>query len=150
MAKVLVAFSNTDISFDVWRHSTAFLLKHSAGLDKFGQHTLTDDPEEADLILFGEMGTCGDFAEMVRAHPYYRRFAKKCFLFDNAYCGMPIVPGLYSSLTREQRRLGYTRTGFYLFLIENAFITSRPITGREKYLASFVGSRITDPVRIGF
>lgn len=147
MAKVLVTFSNTGFSFDVWRHSTAFLLKHSAELDKLGQHALTEDPAEADIILFGEMGTCGDFAEMVRAHPFYRRFPKKCFLFDNAYRALPIVPGMYSSLTREQRRLGYTRTGFYLYLIENAFIRSRPLSGNENYLASFVGSTVTHPVR---
>jgi hypothetical protein len=147
MAKVLVVSSNTQFAFDVWRHSTTFLLKHSAKLNKFGQHTLTDDPVEADLILFGEMGSCGGFAEMVRAHPYYRRFAKKCFIFENAYRAVPILPGLYSSLTKEQYRLGYTRTGFYLYLIQNPFLTPRPCSGKEQYLASFVGSSNTHPVR---
>lgn len=147
MAKVFVLSSNTEFDFDVWRHGNTFLLKHSAELDRLGPHTFTDDPEEADLILFGEMGTCGRFAEMVRAHPYYRRFAEKCFVYDDADGVLPTVPGVYASLTRDQRRLGYTRTGFYFSLIENAFITSRPCTGHEKYLASFMGSRTTHPVR---
>ena len=147
MAKVLVASSNSSFPFDVWRHSTSFLLRHSAELAGSAEHSLTEDPEEADLILFGEMGTCGEFAEMVRAHPYYRRFPEKCFLFDNVLPALPIVPGLYSSLTRDQYRLGFARTGFYLYLIQNPFITWRPYSGDEKYLASFVGSSNTHPVR---
>lgn len=147
MATVLIVSSNAGFPFDVWRHSTTFLLKHSAELAGSAKHSLTDDPENADIILFGEMGTCGEFGELVRAHPYYKRFPEKCFLFDNTFNAKPVVPGLYSSLTREQHRLGFTRTGFYLYLIQNPFITSRPCSGKEKYLASFVGSIITHPVR---
>ncbi len=147
MAKVLILSSAIDVPFDVWKHSSSFLLKHSAELDSFGQHCLTDDPAEADIILFAEMGTSGKFSEMVRAHPFYRRFREKCFLFDSTdYC-RPTVPGIYASLTQDQYRPDYTRTGFYLYLIENAFITPRPYTGSEKYLASFVGSAHTHPVR---
>ena len=147
MAKVLILSSDVSPKLDVWKHSSAFLLKHSAELDTFGMHTLTDDPAEADIILFAEMGTCGKFAEMVRAHPYYRRYSRKCFLFDSADFFFLVAPGIYASLTKQQYRPDYTRTGFYLYLIENAFITSQPCTGSEKYLASFVGSRNTHPVR---
>lgn len=147
MAKVLITSSNADFAFEVWRHGTTFLLKHGAELDVAGQHSLTDDPVEADIILIGEMGTVGAFAEMVRAHPYYRRFPEKCFLFDSGDGLFPTLPGIYASLTREQYHLGYTRTGFYLYLIENVLISSRPYTGNERYLASFVGSRFTHPVR---
>jgi Exostosin family len=147
MARVLIVSSNSDFPFDVWKHSTAFLLKHSAQLDRFGRHTLTEDPAEADIILFAEMGTAGKFAEMVRSHPHYRRFPEKCFLFDSADFCCPTVRGLYASLTEEKYRLGYARTGFYLYLIENAFVTRRPYTGDEKHLASFMGSRLTHPVR---
>jgi len=147
MAKVLMVSSNTDFSFEVWRHGTNFLLKHSAELDIHGPHSLTDDPVEADLILFAEMGTCGAFAEMVRAHPLYRHYPEKCFVFDSGDGLSPTVPGVYASLSKGQHRLGYTRTGFYLYLVENAFITHRRYTGNEKYLASFVGSRNTHPVR---
>lgn len=147
MAKVLILSSNTEPLFDVWRHSSAFLLKHSAELDTFGQHRLTEDPAEADIILFAEMGTTGKFAERVRAHPYYRRYTEKCFLFDSGDFFFPIIPGIYASLTKRQHEAGHTRTGFYLYMIENAFITSRPLSGDEKYLASFVGSRRTHAAR---
>jgi hypothetical protein len=141
MAKVLILSSNAEAVFDVWRHSSAFLLKHSAELDPFGEHSLIEDPAEADIILFAEMGTIGKFAERVRAHPYYRRYAEKCFVFDSGDYFFPVVPGIYASLTREQYREGHLRTGFYLYMIENPFIVPRPLTGNEKYLASFVGSR---------
>lgn len=147
MAKALILSCHDASPFDVWKHSSAFLLKHSSEVDKFRKHTLTDDPAEADIILFAEMGTCGKFAELVRAHPFYRRYRGKCFLFDSGDLVFPTLPGIYASLTTDKHRPGFTRTGFYLYMIENAFINSRPCSGSEKYLASFVGSKKTHPVR---
>lgn len=149
MSKVLILSANRDSPFDEWRHGTAFLLKHSAELDSFGQHRLTEDPVEADIILFAEMGMCGQFAELVRAHPYYRRFPQKCFLFDSGDLFFPSLRGIYASLRIDQYCPGYTRTGFYIYLVENPFIVSRPCSGKEEYLASFVGSQKTHSVRKG-
>jgi hypothetical protein len=152
MAKAVVLSSAGERGFDPWIHGTALLLQHSAELDVFGEHTLAEDPREADIILFGEMsqgglGGCGLFAERVRAHPFYRRFPEKCFLFDSGDTFFPVLPGIYASLTRRQYRPDHTRTGFYLYVIENPFIRSQPLTGGEKYLASFVGSSTTHPLR---
>ena len=148
MALVKLVSSAPPLPFDPWKHGTYFLLKHSAEMDTFGQHRLVEDPEEADLILFGEMGECGMFEERVRAHPCYRRFRSKCFLFDGfGDITYPILPGVYSSLRKNFYRPDHARTGFYLILIQNAYIDYRPPTGREKYLASFVGQRRTHPVR---
>jgi hypothetical protein len=79
--------------FDPWRHGTTPLRRHSAELDAFGQHRLVENPEEADIILFGEMGRCGLFAERVRAHPWYKAFPEKCFLFDSGDAVLPVMPG---------------------------------------------------------
>lgn len=147
MAKVIVLSSTGGKSFDPWKQGTAFLIRHSAELDTLRQHSLVEDPEEADIILFAEMGMCGAFAELVRHHPYYVRFPGKCFLFDSSDGAFPVLPGIYASLTEQNYRPDHTRTGFYLYLVENAFITYRPPTGNENLLASFVGSRITHPVR---
>lgn len=133
--------------FHPWKHGSALLLRHSAELDIFGQHRMVEDPEEADIILFAEMGECGKFAERVRAHPCYSRFPEKCFLFDSGDAIFPVIPGIYASLTEQRYRPDHTRTGFYLYLNENAFITYRPPTGNERFLASFVGSSITHPMR---
>ncbi len=147
MAKAIVISSAGGTEFHPWKHSATFLLRHSAELDIFQQHKLVDDPEDADIILFAEMGECGAFAERVRAHPFYNRFPEKCFLFDSGDSVFPVLPGIYASLTQKNYRLDHTRTGFYLYMIENAFITYRPPTGQEKLLATFVGSSITHPVR---
>jgi hypothetical protein len=147
MANTLVTSSDSGVNFDPWKHSSSLLLRHSAELDVFKEHRLVEDPEEADIILFAQMGDGGKFAERVRAHPYYARFPLKCFLFDSADTVFPVMPGIYASLTREAYRPDHTRTGFYLYTIENAFITYQPPTGKEKHLASFVGSSFTHPVR---
>jgi len=147
MANAIVISSADTAELHPWKHATTFLLRHSAELDTFHEHNLVEDPEEADIILFGEMGECGAFAERVRAHPFYSRFPEKCFIFDSGDTIFPVVPGIYASLTEESYRPDHTRTGFYLYLIENAFITHRPMTGQEKRLASFVGSSVTHPVR---
>jgi Exostosin family len=147
MAKVVVLSSAGERSFDPWKHGTTLLLRHSAELDVFGEHKLVEDPEEADIILFGEMGECGLFAERVRARPVYRRFPGKCFLFDSGDTLFPVLPGIYASLTNKHYRRDHTRTGFYLYVIENPFIRAQPLTGNEKHLASFVGSSTTHPLR---
>ena len=148
MANVLIISSASDAKgFDPWKHGTTFMLQASADVDSFGQHHLTDDPKKADIILFGEMGECGFFAERVRAHPYYRKYPEKCFLFDSADTIWPVLPGIYASLTKQRYEPDQTRAGFYLYLIENPFVVNMPFTGKEKYLAAFFGSRTTHPVR---
>jgi hypothetical protein len=146
MANAIV-ISSAAPPFDPWKHSTTLLLHHSAALDSFRTHRLVDDPEEADIILFGEMSECGAFAERVRAHPWYRRYPEKCFLFDSSDSAFPVLPGIYASLTRRDYRADHTRTGFYLYVVENPFVQWRPLTGAEPYLASFIGSSLTHPVR---
>jgi len=123
------------------------LLRHSAEVDSFGAHSLTEDPEEADMILFAEMGDGGFFADRVRTHRYYRKYAEKCFLFESGDDFFPILPGLYASLTKQAYRADHTRTGYYLYVLENAFIDHRPLRGDERYLAAFVGSRKNAAVR---
>ena len=64
-----------------------------------------------DLILFAEMGECGIFAERVRAHPFYKAFPEECFSFDSGDSVLPVLPGIYASLTRKLYRPDHTRTG---------------------------------------
>jgi hypothetical protein len=142
MARVYILSSSRPVPFDPFDHCSAFLLKLSAELDGYGLHQLTEDPQDADIIIFAETGRCGRFAERVRVHPVYRKFSEKCFLFDMGDGHLPVLPGVYTGLTEELYHPDHTRTGFYLFLVEeNIFITHRPLTGSERYLISFVGSR---------
>lgn len=147
MAKVLLLSSAPYPPFDPWKHGTELVLRRSAEVDSFGVHSLTDNQREADIILFAEMGECGIFAERVRAHPCYRDFPEKCYLFDIPDVFFPILPGLYASLTRKQYEAGHARTGHYLYFLENTFVDHRPLQGNESYLAAFVGSRKNALVR---
>ncbi len=148
MARVHILSSSRPAPFDPFDHSGVFLFRLSAELDRFGVHQLTEDPQDADIVIFAETGRCGDFAERVRVHPVYRRFSEKCFLFDMGDGHFPVLPGVYTGLTKKLYRPDHSRTGFYQFIAEeNVFITHRPLTGSERYIASFVGSSTNAAVR---
>jgi len=147
MAQVFLLSVDDDLTeYDEYKHLAVEALRNSAAIDRFGKHSLTKSPETADLILFAAMGTCGDFAERVRAHPLYRRYPEKSFLFDSADYLRPVITGVYASLKRKEHSPEHTRTGFYL-MPENPLLNFHPITGKEEYLAAFVGSVNTHPVR---
>lgn len=150
MAKILLLSADDDLpEYDPFKHYSVKALRESARVDRFGIHQVTEDPKEAEIILFVAMGTCGDFAERVRAHPFYRIYPEKSFMFDNADFIRPIVPGVYASPRKQTYSAEHVRTGFYL-MPENPLVDYRPLIGNEPYLAAFVGSSNTHPVREGF
>lgn len=147
MAKVFIFSVDDDQpEYDSHKHYAVRAIRTSASIDRFKKHSSTDDPQAADIILFVAMGTCGDFAERVRAHPLYRKYPEKSFLFDWADWVRPVIPGVYASLRKKHYSPDQARTGFYV-KAENPLVDYRPLTGNEKYLASFVGSSNTHPVR---
>jgi exostosin family protein len=150
MARILLLSVDDDLpEYDQNKHFAIAALRSSAEIDRFKVHQVTKDPKEADVILFAAMGTCGDFAERVRAHPFYRTYPEKSFLFDTADHIRPIVPGVYASPRTKTYSSEHIRTGFYLSP-ENPMVQYRPLTGNEPNLAAFVGSSNTHPVREGF
>ncbi len=56
-----------------WLQGGHQLFTESARIDKYGVHTLTDSPDEADFIIFIELGSEGLFAEWVRHHPWTKK-----------------------------------------------------------------------------
>ncbi|MDM0103526.1 exostosin family protein [Variovorax sp. J22R24] len=124
------------------------LFAQSAASDPFGTHTLTDDPEQADLIVFAELGAEGLFSEWVRNHPWVKKYREKTFIFDVGDHTLPFLPGLYASLRKDLHNEGRTRTGYYLRLDENPYIDFRPPPEEYRYLACFVGSLVNHPVRV--
>lgn len=149
MALISIVSIDDDLrEYDEYKHFSVRALRASAAADRFGKHLLTENHEAAEIILFVAMGNGGDYAERIRAHPLYRRYSEKIFLFDWGDHIRPVLPGLYASLHKKDYSAQHARTGFYL-TPENPFIDYRPLTGDEKYLASFVGSMNTHPVREG-
>jgi len=131
-----------------WMAGAHRLLTESAGLDPFGAHTLTDDPAEADLIIFADLGAEGLFSEWTRHHPWVRKYREKAFIFDVGDSTLPFLPGLYASLRKDYYGESRTRTGYYLRLDENPYIDFRPVPEEYRFLGCFVGSLANHPVRV--
>src|SRR3954462_15386708 len=119
-AVLLSASSADDVSSE---HRAPLLdLRRSAAVDRFRVHSLTEDPETADVILFVESYGAGWHFERIRRHPLTRRHREKCFIFcANPYV-IPFLPGIYTGVDRRWAS-SRTITGFYLGLDENEFIT---------------------------
>jgi hypothetical protein len=130
-----------------WQQDAYALFVESARLDRFGVHTVTDDPDEADIIVFAEVGCQGLFAERVRHHPYVKRFRNKCFIFDSGDNALPLLPGFYASLRRKLSDPARTRTGYWSRIDENPYVDFRPPSGNYTHIACFIGSIQTHPIR---
>jgi hypothetical protein len=119
-------------------------LRRSAARDVFKQHTLVDDPASADIILFAERE--GDL-KRVRRHPYLRRFREKSFVVNPRYKGVPLIPGVYASVSRTLYDRHRIRSGHYLEVVENDLFSAQPFPEEATYLYSFAGTVWTAPVR---
>jgi hypothetical protein len=122
-------------------------MKRSASEDKFGAHQLTDDPEQANIILFVEnCDTIRHYLE-VRRHPYLRTYREKCFLHSKYDHPLPFLPGVYPSIEEGWYAKQRTRSGGYLKAFGHDFIEYEPSPVERNYLYSFSGSAVTHPVR---
>jgi hypothetical protein len=121
-------------------------LQQAAEMDRFKVHSLTADPESADLIIFAEFYGAGWYFEGVRRHPLVRRYREKCFLFCGNPFVIPFVPGVYTGV--EKRWMSSRiRPGFYLGRGKNEFTTFSPPAHDVPYLFSFMGAVRNAPVR---
>jgi len=128
----------------------AFLwLRESAEQDPFGRHRLTDDPDQADIILFVENHAHDDpYLLSVRHHPVYRRFAEKCFLYHDDDNAVAVLRGIYPSIRKRDYLADRCRAGGYIARIaRNDFIRYDPARRPERWLYSFFGEA-NSPVRI--
>ncbi len=117
-----------------------------APLDRFGVHSVTTDPEAADVILFLESYGAGWHFEGVRRHAFTKRYREKCFIFCvNPYV-IPFLPGLYTGI---DRRWASARTvgGFYPEAGRSRYTTYSPARADSRYLYSFVGAVVNAEVR---
>jgi hypothetical protein len=121
-------------------------LQKSAARDRFGIHTLTSDPETADVVLFAEFYGGGWYFERVRGHPFVKKHREKCFLFCSNPFVIPFLPGIYTSVGKRWSS-PRTRPGFYLGLPKNEFTTFTPPAHDLPYLFSFMGSIANAAVR---
>ena len=121
-------------------------LRTNAAQDRFGVHALTEDPAEADLILFVDSWNTSVFFEAQRRHPLVQHYREKCFRISETPLAFPFLPGVYVDARRPWYRPDRIRTGFYLSKFRNPYVG--PDSAAERpYLFSFRGSADTHPVR---
>ncbi len=125
----------------------SFRLRDSQRADRFGVHTLTDDPGAADLILFVRPLGEGTIFRYFFRHPLVRRYRRKCYLYDPNDRIVPLLPGIYPSVERAWYDPGRTRSGAYLQAEENPFLDEDHHDAERTWLYSFLGTYSSAPVR---
>jgi hypothetical protein len=122
-------------------------MERSAREDKYGIHQTTDDPEEADIILFIEnSGTIKHYFRL-QENVYYQEHSEKCFLFTRDDLPIPFLPGIYPSIPQRWHKKQRTRSGSYLNAFDDNFLRTPSDSEGFEYLYSFVGQKSTHPLR---
>ena len=122
-------------------------LRESQRVDRFGAHTLTDDPGAADLILFVRALTEGAVFSWLLGHPLVRRYRRKCYLYDPNDRVVPLLPGIYPSVEQRWHSRARTRSGAYLLAEDTPFVDEDHAGEERRYLYSFLGTYFSAEVR---
>jgi hypothetical protein len=120
--------------------------KEYAQLDIIKAHSLTDNPDEADIILFIEDITLKSdyYFRKVLKHPLLKRYRHKSYMYNPRDFPWYVLPGLYACLPQDINNSSFTLGSPYLENI-NPFIEYEPSIEPE-YLFSFYGA-LSSPVR---
>lgn len=124
-------------------------LKESAESDPFTQHSVTDDPEDADVILFAEHHPPADpYFFQVLHNRLYRRYRHKAILYSDIDKPIPVLPGIFPSIERKYYRNDLTRSGPYIARhCENTSLVNGNNNPEKDFLFSFIGAARTHKVR---
>ncbi|MDX1419449.1 MAG: exostosin family protein [Rubricoccaceae bacterium] len=119
-------------------------LEASAQQSDRGRHALTDDPEDADVVLFVEARPGWPFYERVVRHPLARRHRSKCFLFTRVDNPAVVMQGIYASVPRRAYDPQWVRSGLYLSATR--WQPAAPLPS-DPLLFSFLGNVTNHPIR---
>jgi hypothetical protein len=134
---------NSDSNF------TPLYLNESQKLDPFKIHQITNDPDEADLIIFAEHhpGHDQNCFEVLR-NDIYKKHKKKCYLYHDHDRAITLIPTIVANLEQENYVLNFTEPFWLMIqLSPNNFIRQTVAYHQKKYLFSFVGASRTHPIR---
>ncbi len=115
--------------------------------DVVGRHRITDDPTDADLILFIERLKPDPFFASVRRHPFVKAWPEKCFVFCSGDRPLPLFRGVYTSTDNRWYDASWCRGGPYLGITETSDLFFRPAALHPNFLFSFAGSSESHSVR---
>jgi hypothetical protein len=99
-----------------WSFELRAAVEEVIHMDRFGEHVLVGDAEEADLILFVDLHQHpGDWRmRALRNHPLVRRFPEKAFVYDERDVPRDELPGVYVAMPRPTFDAGRHRAfGYY-------------------------------------
>lgn len=86
-----------------------------AALDKMGVHTVTTDPDGADLILFVDPHLPHPWTlDAIRADPLVSKYPQKTFIYDERDLSWRTLPGIYPSVLASVYDPGRQRAYSYL------------------------------------
>jgi Exostosin family len=144
---LLSASQPGDRYWDERAHWDLNAMRQAASTDRFKSHSLVESPEEADLILFVETSTCaGPYFESIRRHDTFQEHRRKSYVYCATDVILPLVPGVFPSISRHDFLEAWSRSGGYIGIHESEALTFDP-ESRPSRLFSFVGSSATHRVR---
>lgn len=107
------------------------------------KHTITESPEEADIILF--VGSRRYYQSDILDSELYKKYYRKSLIIDFQDITIPRLPGIYVNIPRYLHKHPIYEYGFYLRVFTNELLIDRPCFSQCKYLYSFIGSSKTCP-----
>lgn len=122
-------------------HTGLDILQQYAALDSVGNHCISNDPEEADAILFVENTQFDDILfRSLLSHELLKQFPEKVFMYNEMDRPWDVLPGLYCCMTRKHINADRHAAFAYLYT-PNPYISDIHKQDIDKqWLYSFMGS----------
>ena len=122
------------------------ILLRSARNCPIGEHTLTSDPDAANVILLPHVDKTDSLLRGIRDSDIYTAHRQKTFCYSERDPILPMVRGLYPNISSRLFRKEHYRAAPYVALFRNEFIVPTPVDSAE-FLYGFRGSRSNHAVR---
>ena len=112
----------------------------------FKAHSLTEDPEDADAILFINRGK-GEYSELLQSNFLVKKFFHKSFIYESSDNPIDFMRGIYVSMPKTHFNIKRHRAYAYLAPV-NEFIEpyAQNFQHQPDLLFSFMGAA-TSPIR---
>ncbi|PKD19671.1 hypothetical protein APR41_15770 [Salegentibacter salinarum] len=135
-----------------YHHSQNFAvswLKESARLDTFKEHSVSDDPDAADIILFTEHHPPEDpYFFKVLKNDLYKQYPHKSILYTDIDKPLPLLPSILPSIESRYYRKRLVRSGPYIAKqYKNESVLFREESTEREFLFSFIGAARTHTIR---
>lgn len=104
----------------------------------------TDNPEEAEVIIFVENHAVDPYYRRTINHPLFKKYRHKCVLYHDADLTVTTLPTLAPSIEKWQHNPKHKRTFHYIVRVaENQVINEMAVVydNERTYLYSFIGAK---------